>query len=210
LCERSERHLGSYKRSIFTEILKQSKLKMKKIILTVFAVLCVQFVGFSQKSEEKKDEKVEEKTPYIIEEEEIPLNKKQDFNGLQEQLQKMQREMLKMFGGGDSDSSGISLFKFGSPNMQMDSSFSKSFGGIFDGKEWKSMMPGDSTMGDMMRQFQDKMPDFGKNFDMSEMLKGFGNMFGNSPDNMPRVEPKQKQRSEEGDKKNKKYKTESL
>jgi hypothetical protein len=183
---------------------------MKKIILTVSAALFVQFMSFSQKIEEKKDEKVEERTPYIIEEEEIPLNRKQDFNGLQEQMQKMQREMLKMFGGSDSDSSGTSLFQFGSPNMKMDTSFSKSFGGIFDGKEWKSMMPGDSTMGDMMRQLQDKMPDFGKNFDMSEMLKGFGNMFGNGTDNMPRVEPKQKQRPNEGDKKDKKYKTESL
>lgn len=172
---------------------------MKKIILMVFAILCVQSVGFTQE--------VEKETPYIIEEEEIPQKKEQGgMNTLQEQLQKM----LKMFGGGDSDSSGVFSFKFGSPNMQMDTTFSKSFGGIFDGKEFKSIMPNDSTMGDMMQQFQGKMPDFGKNFDMSEIFKGFGKMFGDSMDNMPHVEPKQKQRSGEGDKKEKKYKTESL
>jgi hypothetical protein len=176
---------------------------MKKIILTALAILCIQLIGFTQKTEEE--------TPYIIEEEEIPLNKKQNFNGLQEQMQKMQREMLKMFGGGnDSDSTGVFNFNFGSPNGKMDTTFSKSFGGIFNGKEWNSIMPNDSTMSDMMRQFQGKMPDLGKGFDMSEMFKGFENLFGGGMDNMPRIEPKPKQRLGEGDKKEKKYKTESL
>jgi hypothetical protein len=169
---------------------------MKKIILIALVILSVQAAGFSQRTEDEDG-----------------LPKKEKNSGdLFEQMQKMQREMLKMFGGGDTDSSGVFSFKFGSPNMQMDTSFSKSFGGIFDGKEWKSTMPGDSTMGmgDMMRQLQDKMPDLGRNFDMSEMFKGFGKMFGEGMDGMPRIEPKQKQRLGEGDKKEKKYKTESL
>lgn len=168
---------------------------MKKLILTVLAVLCVQFVGFTQKTETEED---------------VPQKKERDSNTLEEQMQKMQRDMFKMFGGGNSDSSGVFSFKFGSPNRQMDTTFSKSFGGIFDGQQWKSIMPGDSTMGDMMRQLQDNMPDFGKNFDMSEMFKSFGKMFGNDMDNIPQIEPKQKQRLGEGDKKEKKYKTESL
>ncbi len=168
---------------------------MKKIILIVLTVLTVQFVGFAQKTETEED---------------VPQKKEHPSGDIFEQMQKMQREMLKMFGGGESDSSGVFGFKFGSPNMQMDTTFSKSFGGMFDGQEWKSIMPGDSTMGDMMRQLQDKMPDFGKSFDMSEMFKGFEKLFEGGMDNMPRIEPKQKQRLGEGDKKEKKYKTETL
>jgi hypothetical protein len=174
---------------------------MKKIFLIVFAILCTQFAGFTQKAE--PDE------PYIIEKDDEAPQRGEGFKGMDEQMKKLQREMMKMFGE-DSDSTGGFSFKFGSPNMRMDTSFSKSFGGIFDGTEWKSIMPNDSTMRDMTKQFEGKMPDFGKNFDLSEMFKGFEQMFGGGgTDNMPRITPKQKN-SEEGEKKKKKYKTEDL
>jgi hypothetical protein len=173
---------------------------MKKIFLIVFAILGTQFVGFTQK--------VEQEEPYIIEKDDEAPQRSEGFKGMEDQMKQLQREMMKMFGG--SDSTGGFNFKFGSPNMRMDTSFSKSFGGIFDGTEWKSVMPNDSTMRDMMKQFDGKMPDLGKNFDMSEMFKGIEQMFGGGgTDNMPRVTPKQKN-SEEGDKKKKKYKTEDL
>jgi hypothetical protein len=45
---------------------------------------------------------------------------------------------------------------------------------------------------------------------MSEMFKGFGNMFGGDASPMPRVQPKDKKRLGEEDTKDKKYKTEKL
>jgi hypothetical protein len=144
------------------------------------------------------------------------------YEDIFEQMKKMQQEMMKHFGGkmqSDSTESSDEGFGMGFPNMKMDTSFTKSFGMLFDGKEWKSMMPNDSTMNGMMRGFGDKMPNFGGNgMDMSEMFKGIEKMFGDSfgggfGDDMqitPRPQPKEKKRKGEADKKDKKYKTEDL
>lgn len=69
-------------------------------------------------------------------------------------------------------------------------------------------------MGDVFKQMQEQMkklmPDMNQNFNMSEMFKGFGNMFGGDAAPMPRVQPKDKKRLGEEETKDKKYKTEKL
>jgi hypothetical protein len=125
---------------------------------------------------------------------------------LMEQMQKMQREMFKNFGMmGDSTEGGM---------MRMDTSMSKSFGMLFDGEKWQSMMPNDSTMTNMMRQLEERMSKMKDGFDMSDMFKGFGDMFGGGLDMpstpMPRVKPKEKERKGEEDKKEKSYSTEKI
>lgn len=123
-----------------------------------------------------------------------------------EHMRKMQREMFKNFGG-MSDSTGDNM-------MRMDSTFSRSFGMLFDGNEWKSLNPNDTTMNDMFRQMEERMSKLGEGFNFSEMFKGFGDMFGEGFDMqttpMPRVKPKEKERRGEGEKKEKTYSTEKI
>ncbi len=123
-----------------------------------------------------------------------------------EHMQKMQREMFKNFGMmGDSTEGGM---------MRMDTSMSKPFGMLFDGEKWQSMMPNDTLMSNMMRNLEERMSKMKDGFDMSDMLKGFGDMFGNGFDMpstpMPRVKPKEKERKGEEEKKEKSYSTEKI
>lgn len=128
----------------------------------------------------------------------------------------MQRQMMQFFGKMENDSSRNFAFQFDTSFMKVDTSFSKSFGFSFDGENWQSLTPNTerAQMGEMFKQLQEQMkklmPDMNKDFDMSEMLKGFGNFFDNDFSTMPRVQPKDKKRLGEEDTKNKKYKTEKL
>lgn len=135
-----------------------------------------------------------------------------------ESLKEMQQQMMQLFGRRSSDSTQNFAFQLDTNIMKIDTSFSKSFGFSFDGENWKPMTPNSEggQMGDMFKQMQEQMkklmPDMNQGFDMSEMFKGFGNMFGGgdaSP--IPRVQPKEKKRlGEEEMTKDKKYKTEKL
>ena len=134
-----------------------------------------------------------------------------------ESLKEMQQQMMQLFGRRGSDSTQSFAFQLDTNFMKIDTSFSKSFGFSFDGENWKSMTPNTEggQMGDMFKQMQEQMkklmPDMNQNFDMSEMFKGFGNMFGGDASPMPRVQPKEKKRlGEEEMTKDKKYKTEKL
>jgi hypothetical protein len=125
---------------------------------------------------------------------------------MMEQMQKMQHEMFKNFGMmGDSTEGGM---------MRMDTTMSKSFGMLFDGEKWQSMMPNDTAMSSMMRQLEERMSKMKDGFDMSDMFKGFSDMFGGGFDMqtspMPRVKPKEKERKGEEDKKPKSYSTEKI
>ncbi len=143
---------------------------------------------------------------------------------MMEGLKDMQERMKQFFGKG-LDSTQDFSFQMDPNFMKMDTSMSKSFGFLFDGENWKSLTPGSDSlsngfggdkMGDIFKQMQEQMkklmPDMKEGFDMSDMLKGFGNFFGddslNSP--MPRVQPKDKKRLGEEESKDKKYKTEKL
>ena len=159
---------------------------MKKIVLIITTLLITSFSSFAQ-------DKTTPSTP-------------PQYENIFEQMKEMQQKMMKRFGGKADSTESSDDMGMNFPNMKMDSSFSKSFGMLFDGKEWKSMMPNDSTMNGMMRGF-------GGGFDMSEMFKGFEKMFGGDAENMqtlPKGQPKDKKRRDEGDKKEKKYKTEDL
>ena len=140
-----------------------------------------------------------------------------DFPSGMESLKEMQQQMMQLFGRRGSDSTQSFAFQLDTNFMKIDTSFSKSFGFSFDGENWKSMTPNSDggQMGDMFKQMQEQMkklmPDMNQNFDMSEMFKGFGNMFGGDATPMPRVQPKDKKRlGEEEMTKDKKYKTEKL
>ena len=140
-----------------------------------------------------------------------------DFPNGMESLKEMQQQMMQLFGRRGSDSTQSLAFQLDTNFMKIDTSFSKSFGFSFDGENWKSMTPNSDggQMGDMFKQMQEQMkklmPDMNQNFDMSEMFKGFGNMFGGDAMPMPRVQPKDKKRlGEEEMTKDKKYKTEKL
>ena len=139
-----------------------------------------------------------------------------DFPNGMESLKEMQQQMMQLFGRRGSDSTQSFAFQLDTNFMKIDTSFSKSFGFSFDGENWKSMTPNSDggQMGDMFKQMQEQMkklmPDMNQNFDMSEMFKGFGNMFGGDASPMPRVQPKDKKRLGEEEMKNKKYKTEKL
>ena len=133
-----------------------------------------------------------------------------------ESLKEMQQQMMQLFGRRGSDSTQSFAFQLDTNFMKIDTSFSKSFGFSFDGENWKPLTPNSEggQMGDMFKQMQEQMkklmPDMNQNFDMSEMFKGFGNMFGGDASPMPRVQPKEKKRLGEEETKDKKYKTEKL
>ena len=142
-----------------------------------------------------------------------------DFSKQMEQMSRMMSEqMKKMFGNDDSDSTQNFSFSFkNSPFGDMDSTMTKSFGMLFDGKNWQSLSPdGDTSMSESMKELRERMPDFGKGLNIDDMLKNFGDMFQNgfpmSPnsDNMPRIQPLDKKRKGEEPKKNGKYETEKL
>ena len=140
-----------------------------------------------------------------------------DFPSGMESLKEMQQQMMQLFGRRGSDSTQSFAFQLDTNFMKIDTSFSKSFGFSFDGENWKPLTPNTEggQMGGMFKQMQEQMkklmPDMNQNFDMSEMFKGFGNMFGGDASPMPRVQPKDKKRlGEEEMTKDKKYKTEKL
>ncbi|MBL7816823.1 MAG: hypothetical protein JNL70_17510 [Saprospiraceae bacterium] len=151
--------------------------------------------------------------------------KDEDVDDISQQMAKMQKQMMeqmkKLFGN-DEEGDSTQMFNFSFKNMpfgQIDTSFTQSFGMMFDGKNWHSLSPnGDSTTDESFRQLRDRMPDFGKGFDMNmeDMFKSFSQMFqGGFPmspnaDDMPRIQPDNKKRKGEESKKNGKYKTESL
>lgn len=140
-----------------------------------------------------------------------------DFPSGMESLKEMQQQMMQLFGGRrSSDSTQSFAFQLDTNVMKIDTSFSKSFGFSFDGENWKPLTPNSEggQMGEMFKQMQEQMkklmPDMNQNFDMSEMFKGFGNLFGSDATPMPRVQPKDKKRLGEEETKDKKYKTEKL
>ena len=174
---------------------------MKKVILIILSALFINGLAVAQDSSK-------------------PESRKDDFMDLNESLKKMQEQMMKFFGNGQDSMEGFS-FKMDTSMMRMDTSMSKSFGFMFDGNDWKSLTPNTEggDMSGMLKQLQERMqkmmPDMNRNFDMSKMFEGFGNMFGESDENsMPLVKPKDKN-AEKNEKnadeyKNKKYKTEKL
>ena len=144
-----------------------------------------------------------------------------DFPNGMESLKEMQQQMMQLFGRRGSDSTQSFAFQLDTNFMKIDTSFSKAFGFSFDGENWKPITPNTpeginegGQMGDMFKQMQEQMkklmPDMNQNFDLSEMFKGFGNMFGGDATPMPRVQPKDKKRLGEEETKDKKYKTEKL
>ncbi len=139
-----------------------------------------------------------------------------DFPNGMESLKEMKQQMMQLFGRQGLDSTQNFAFQLDTNFIKIDTSFSKSFGFSFDGENWKPMTPNTEggQMGDMFKQMQEQMkklmPDMNQNFDMSEMFKGFGNMFGGDAPPMPRVQPKDKKRLGEEETKDKKYRTEKL
>ena len=145
-----------------------------------------------------------------------------DFDDIGKQMAQIQKQMAeqmkKMFGNSnDSDSTENFGFSFKNMPFQMDTSMMQSFGMMFDGQNWHNLSPNsDTSMNESLRGFQGQMPDFGKGFNLDNMLKGFGSLFKDgfpmSPntDDMPRVQPYDKQRKGDETKKKGKYKTESL
>lgn len=135
------------------------------------------------------------------------------MGGFKEMQKRMEDQMKKFFG---DDGSQSFSFKMDTTFMNSDTSFSKSFGFMFDGKNWKSLTPGTEggNMGDMFKQMEEKMqkmmPNMREDDSIFDLFKGFGNAFGNE-EAMPRVQPKDKKRKgDEEAPKNEKYKTEKL
>jgi hypothetical protein len=133
-----------------------------------------------------------------------------------DKFEDMHRQMMKQFEKMFDNSKGGFSFKFDTTFMNgIDTSFSRSFGFMFDGNNWKSLSPdslgkGGGSMGDMFKGFGDF--DFGKDFDLSDMMKRFEEMVPRGFD-MPRIEPYDnapKQRKGDKDKKEKKYETEKF
>ena len=140
-----------------------------------------------------------------------------DFGKQMAQMQKLMSEQFKKMFGNTEGSDSTQTFNFSFKNLpfgQLDTSMTQSFGMLFDGKNWQSL--GDTCMGQSLRDLQERMPDFGKGFNMEDMMKSFGDLFKEgglmppSTDDMPRVQPKGKKRKAEEPKTNGKYKTESL
>jgi hypothetical protein len=134
---------------------------------------------------------------------EAPLN-------FMDQMQQMQKQMQKMLGGmGDSSMAN---------GFQIDTSFNKSFGMMFDGEKWRSLTEsGDSTHTDFFQQFLDKFkgmsPDGSmEGFSMPPIFKGLEQMMPGlgAPDAMPRISPENKKRKGEADTREKKYSTEKI
>ncbi len=173
---------------------------MKKFISVFYIILVTLTVTFSQNSQKESPNS-------------------DDIGNQMAQMQKqLAEQMKKMFGNGN-DSDSTENFGFSLKNMpfQMDTSMMQSFGMMFDGKNWHNLSPnGDTTLNESLRGFQGQMPDFGKGFNLDDMLKGFGSMFKDgfpmSPntDGMPLIQPYDKQRKGDEPKKKGKYKTESL
>ena len=166
-----------------------------------FSILCFLLLGFASLNAQNSQKE----------------NDSDDFGKQMAQMQKLMAEqMKKMFGSGeDNDSTQTFNFAFKNlPFSQLDTSMTQSFGMLFDGKNWQTL--GDSSMGQSLRDLQDRMPDFGKGFNMEDIMKSFGDLFKDgsmmSPysDDMPRVQPNTKKRKAEEPKKKGKYQTESL
>ncbi len=164
---------------------------MKKLVSVLSLVLIITTFSFSQN------------------------NQKEEFNF--GEIQKQLAEQMKKMFGNSSDSTGSFGFSFKNMPFQMDTSMMQSFGMLFDGQNWHNLSPnGDTSLNEQLRGFEGQMSDFGKGFNLDDMLKGFGNMFKDgfpmSPntDGMPLVQPYDKQRKGDEPKKKGKYKTESL
>ena len=167
---------------------------MKKLVLLFGVHIFASQISFSQKTEKPQP--------------------------MQEQMERMQKEMMKSFGK-MFDSTQLADIQMDTNSIKLDTSFNnpqKSFGFSFDGNGWKQFTPqSDSTMGDMFKQFQEGMgkmsPDGSQGFNFFDMFKGFQNMMPGALSD-PMQEPKRdlpdsKKKSETPDKK-KKYTTESL
>jgi hypothetical protein len=174
---------------------------MKKIASTLSLVLLI--LTFATAQNNKK----------------APPQYSDDFGKQMEQMtQMMSEQMKKMFGNNDGDSTQNFNFSFKNmPFGSMDSSMTKSFGMLFDGKNWQNLSPnGDSSMNESMKELRERMPDFGKGLNLDDMFKSFGDMFQGgfqmSPnnDNMPRVQPYDKKQKGDEAKKKGKYETEKL
>ena len=131
----------------------------------------------------------------------------------QKQMERMQKELMKMFGGMGK---GMNMDSLGSMNMgmdtgmvrhfgnmQMDTSGMKSYGFMFDGDGWKSLPGGDSTQsgGDMMRLLQEHMKMFGNGMNMEDMMKQFGGASPYIPSYPSEDSDKKKKKKEKGDSK---------
>ena len=135
---------------------------------------------------------------------------------MMEQMQKQMQKMMGSFGNMGGDSTMNFDFK-------MDTSFNKSFGMLFDGKQWQSLTEsGDSTHTDFFQQFLNRFKgmspegtnpdDTNQGFNFSDMLKNFEQIMPNMPtqDGMPRIAPDNKKKKGEGETKEKKYSTEKI
>jgi hypothetical protein len=143
----------------------------------------------------------------------------QNTQSPQNMMEQMQKQMQKMMGGLGS-MGGDSTMNF---DFKMDTSMNKTFGMLFDGKQWQSLTEsGDSTHTDFFQQFLNRFKGMGpegtnpddsnQGFNMSDMLKGFEQMMPGlqSQDGMPRIAPENKKRKGEADTKEKKYSTEKI
>lgn len=175
---------------------------LKKVLISSLCVLLTSGALVAQDSTMPKSQSPNKDFPNISD----------SFKEMQKQ---MEEQMKKFFG---DEGGGFQSFSFKMDTTFRDTSFSKSYGFMFDGKNWKSLTPnteGGDNMGDVFKQMQERMkklmPDMGKGFDM-DMFKGFGDM-SEGEDSMPRVQPQPKPKKRLGDEeapKNEKYKTEKL
>ena len=123
---------------------------MKKLVLLFAVYIFTNQISFSQKMEKPQP--------------------------LQEQMERMQKEMMKSFGN-MFDSTQLADIQMDTDSFKMDTSFNnpkKSFGFSFDGNGWKQFTPqSDSTMGDMFKQLQEGMgkmsPDGSEGFNFFDL-----------------------------------------
>jgi hypothetical protein len=140
----------------------------------------------------------------------------QSPQNMMEQMQKQMQKMMGSFGSFGGDSTMNFDFK-------MDTTLNKSFGMLFDGKQWQSLTEsGDSTHTDFFQQFLNRFKgmnpegtspdDSNQGFNMFDMLKNFEQIMPNMApqDGMPRIAPENKKKKGEADTKEKKYSTEKI
>jgi hypothetical protein len=135
---------------------------------------------------------------------------KEDYKNqkpLQEQLEKLQRQMQQMFPD-MLDSTMRNL-----PNLPFDSMLmplSRSFGFLNDGKGWQQLLPDSSKTHELFQNMEGYMNFFKSDKDFPNLLEQFEGMMDGLPNPMPRSKPNEQKQRGDALPKDKKYKTDSI
>jgi hypothetical protein len=135
---------------------------------------------------------------------------KEDYKNikpLQEQLEKLQRQMQQMFP--DMLDSTIRNL----PNLPFDSMMmplSRSFGFLKDGKGWQQLLPDSSKTNELFQNMEGYMNFFKRDKDFPNLLEQLEGLMDGLPNSMPRSKPNEQKQRGDALPKDKKYKTDSI